>query len=220
MSRPKNDRKFQSKSGKTFQDLDTKGFVRAIAARLEGRIWCNAVGAQDSLPADPFKRAGRAKLVGGEKWPERLQPRHSYAPLRSCPENSTGTGISPRPRLGGRIDGLRQRLIDAVAEIDSLPLRENRGAKLEQQKRGRCRRSAGRVLGCPSADDLDRRRGVPFAVPGSECVIPAEATGLAGRVARLPTARMRRERPGGAVGSRAPEPDGLYRSRPRPGGRA
>ena len=31
MSRPKNDRKFQSQSGKTFQDLDAKGFVMAIA---------------------------------------------------------------------------------------------------------------------------------------------------------------------------------------------
>src|SRR5271163_523715 len=38
MSRPKNDRKFQSESGKTFQDLDTKGFVSAIAIALKAEF--------------------------------------------------------------------------------------------------------------------------------------------------------------------------------------
>lgn len=35
MSRPKNDRKLQSESGKTFQDPDPEGFVRAIAVALK-----------------------------------------------------------------------------------------------------------------------------------------------------------------------------------------
>ena len=38
MSRPKNDRKVQSESGKTFQDLDTESFVRAIAVALKAEF--------------------------------------------------------------------------------------------------------------------------------------------------------------------------------------
>ena len=38
MSRPKNDRKVQSESGKTFQDPDTESFVRAIAGALKAEF--------------------------------------------------------------------------------------------------------------------------------------------------------------------------------------
>src|SRR5580700_3747974 len=38
MSRRKNDRKFQSTSRKTFQDVDTEGFVKAIALALKAEF--------------------------------------------------------------------------------------------------------------------------------------------------------------------------------------
>ena len=101
MSRPKNDRKFQSQSGKTFQDLDAKGFVTAIAVASKAEFGATTVCAKDGRSADLLKRASRAKLVGGEEWPEWLQPRGSYAPLGSRSENCIGTGGPPRPRLGG-----------------------------------------------------------------------------------------------------------------------
>lgn len=62
------------------------------SGRVKGRIWRYTVCAKDDRSADPLKRASRAKLVGGEEWPEWLQPRGSYAPLGSRSENCIGTG--------------------------------------------------------------------------------------------------------------------------------
>src|SRR5258707_3508371 len=85
---------------KNFSGSGHRRLREGDSGSLEGRIWRDAVGAKDSRSANPNKRTGRAKLVGGEEWPQRFQPSDPYAPLGSRSENSTGTGKSPRPRLG------------------------------------------------------------------------------------------------------------------------
>jgi hypothetical protein len=49
MSRRKSDRKFQAESGKTFQDLDTEGFVRAIALALKAEFGATPRRSRPSL---------------------------------------------------------------------------------------------------------------------------------------------------------------------------
>jgi hypothetical protein len=94
------------------------------SGRLKGRIWCNAAGAQDSRSADPFKRAGRAKLAEREERPQRLQPRdrmrHSDRVLRAVLELADRRDLV----LAAELTGLRRQLIDVVAEIDRFSLRE------------------------------------------------------------------------------------------------
>jgi hypothetical protein len=122
MSRHKNDRKFQSESGKTFQDLDTEGFVRGDSGRLKGRNWRDAVGSQDSRSADPFKRAGRANWLEGKNGPSGsnlvILMRHSDRVLRTVLELADRRDLV----LAAELAGLRQRLMDVIAEIDSLAL--------------------------------------------------------------------------------------------------
>ena len=125
MSRRKNDRKFQSESGKTFQDLDAEGFVRAIALALKAEFG-----------ATPSARKTVAQLTHSNEravrnWFEEkngpsgvnllILMRHSDHVLRTVLELADRRDHV----LAVTLSGLRERLIDAIAEIDNLPLKEN-----------------------------------------------------------------------------------------------
>jgi hypothetical protein len=107
---------------KNFSGSGHRRLREGDSGSLEGRIRRDAVGAKDSLSADPLKRAGRAKLVRGENGPSGsnlvILMRHSDQVLRTVLELS-----NRRDRiLAADLAELRQGLIDAVAEIDSLAL--------------------------------------------------------------------------------------------------
>jgi hypothetical protein len=119
MSRPKNDRKFQSESGKTFQDLDTEGFVRAIAVTLKAEF-----GAPSALKTVAQLTRSNERTVRnwleGKNGPSGsnlvILMRYSDRVLRTVLELAGRRDLV----LAAELTGLRQRLIDTVAEIDSL----------------------------------------------------------------------------------------------------
>jgi hypothetical protein len=124
MSRPKNDRKFQSESGKTFQKLDTEGFVRAIASALKAEFGATPSALKTIAQlTHSNERAVRNWLVG-KNGPSGsnliILMGHSDRVLRTVLELADRRELV----LATELMGLRQRLIDAVAEIDSLPLRD------------------------------------------------------------------------------------------------
>ena len=112
MSRPKNDRKFQSESGKTFQDLDTESFVRAIAGALKA-----------DFGATPSALKTVAQLTHSNERTVR-----NWLEGKNGPTGVLGTVLELADRrdlgLAVGLTSLRARLIDAVAEIDRLSLRE------------------------------------------------------------------------------------------------
>jgi hypothetical protein len=122
MSRPKNDRKFPSESGKTFQDLDTGGFVRAIAVALKAEF-----GATPSALKTVAQLTHSNERTVRNWWEGKNGPsgsnlvilmRHSDRVLRTVLELADRRDLV----LAAELTGLRQRLIDAVAAIDSLAL--------------------------------------------------------------------------------------------------
>ena len=125
MSRRKNDRKVQSISGKTFPDLDTEDFVKVIALALKAEF-----GATPSA-LKTVAQLTRSNQRAVRNWFEEkngpsganlvILMRHSDRVLR------TVLGLADRRDLvlAVGLTRLRQRLIDAVAEIDNLPLRES-----------------------------------------------------------------------------------------------
>jgi hypothetical protein len=127
MSRRKNDRTFQSESGKTFQDLDTEGFVRAIALALKAEIGATPSALKTVAQLTHSNERAVRNWLEGKNGPSGsnlvILMRHSDRVLK------TVLGLADRRGLilAVGLTGLRQRLIDAVAEIDSLPLWEKRG---------------------------------------------------------------------------------------------
>jgi hypothetical protein len=121
MSRRKNDRKFQSGSGKTFQDLDTEGFVRAIAVALKAEF-----GAMPSTlkTVAQLTHSNERAWFEGKNGPSGanlvILMRHSDRVQRTVRELADRRDLV----LAVGLTRLRQRLIEAVAEIDSLPRRE------------------------------------------------------------------------------------------------
>jgi hypothetical protein len=125
MSRRKNDRKFQPESGKTFQDLDTEGFVRAIALALNAEF-----GATPSALKTVAQLTHSNERAVRNWFEEKNGPsganlvilmRRSDHVLRAVLELADRHELV----LAVGLTELRQRLIDAVAEIDSLPLKES-----------------------------------------------------------------------------------------------
>jgi hypothetical protein len=112
MSRPKNDRKVQSESGKTFQDPDTESFVRARAGALEAEFG-----------ATPSALKTVAQLTHSNERTVR-----NWLEGKNGPTGVLGTVLELADRrdlgLAVGLTSLRARLIDAVAEIDRLSLRE------------------------------------------------------------------------------------------------
>ena len=124
MSRRKNDRKFQSESGKTFQDLDTEGFVRAIAVALKAEFGAMPSALKTVAQLTHSNERAVRNWFEGKNGPNGanlvILMRHSDRVLRTVLELADRRDLV----LAVGLTGLRQRLIEAVAEIDSLPLRE------------------------------------------------------------------------------------------------
>ena len=111
MSLSKNDRNVRSESGKSFHEPDVAGLVREVAAALR----------------DEFARLTQSNERAVRNWFEGkngpsganlvILMRHSDRVLRTVLQ------LADRPDLvvAVGLTGLRQRLIDAVAEIDGLP---------------------------------------------------------------------------------------------------
>ena len=123
MSRRKNDRKFQSTSRKTFQDVDTEGFVKAIALALKAEF-----GATPSALKAVAQLTHSNERAVRNWFEEKNGPsganlvtlmRYSDRVLRTVLELADQRDLV----LAVELTRLRQRLIDAVAEIDSLPSR-------------------------------------------------------------------------------------------------
>jgi|SRR5580658_3423022 hypothetical protein len=123
MSRHKNDRKFQSTSRKTFQDVDTEAFVKAIALALKAEF-----GATPSALKTVAQLTHSNERAVRNWFEEKNGPsganlvtlmRHSDRVLRTVLELADQRDLV----LAVELTRLRQRLIDAVAEIDSLPPR-------------------------------------------------------------------------------------------------
>jgi hypothetical protein len=127
MSRRKNDRTFQSESGKTFQDLDTEGFVRAIALALKAEIGATPSALKTVAQLTRSNERAVRNWLEGKNGPSGsnlvILMRHSDRVLKTVLELADRRGLV----LAVGLTGLRQRLIDVVAEIDSLPLWEKLG---------------------------------------------------------------------------------------------
>jgi hypothetical protein len=114
--------KISVRIGKNISGSGHRKFREGDSGRLEGRVWRDAVGAQNCRSADPFKRADRAKLLEGKNGPTGS----NLVILMRQSDRVLGTVLELADRrdlvLAAELTGLRQRLIDAVAEIDSLAL--------------------------------------------------------------------------------------------------
>jgi hypothetical protein len=122
MSRPKNDRKLQSESGKTFQDLDAEGFVRAIAGALKAEFGATPSALKTVAQLTRSNERAVRNWLEGKNGPSGsnlvILMRHSDQVLRTVLELA-----NRRDRiLAADLAELRQGLMDAVAEIDSLAL--------------------------------------------------------------------------------------------------
>jgi hypothetical protein len=122
MSRPKNDRKLQSESGKTFQDLDAEGFVRAIAGALKAEFGATPSALKTVAQLTRSNERAVRNWLEGKNGPSGsnlvILMRHSDQVLRIVLELA-----NRRDRiLAADLAELRQGLMDAVAEIDGLAL--------------------------------------------------------------------------------------------------
>jgi hypothetical protein len=117
MSRPKNDRKFQSESGKTFQDLDTKGFVSAIAAALKAEFGATPSALKAVAQLTRSNERAVRNWLEGKNGPSGsnlvILMRHSDRVLTTVLELAYRRDLV----LAVGLTGLRQRLIDAIAEM-------------------------------------------------------------------------------------------------------
>jgi hypothetical protein len=124
MSRPKNDRKFQSESGKTFQDLDTEGFARAIAVALKAEFGATPSALKTVARLTHSTERAVRNWLEGKNGPNGsnlvILMRHSERVLRTVLELADRRDLV----LAAELTSLRARLIDAVAEIDRLSLRK------------------------------------------------------------------------------------------------
>lgn len=124
MSRPKNDRKIQSESGKTFQDLDTESFARAIAVALKAEFGATPSALKTVAQLTHSNERAVGNWLDGKNGPNGcnlvILMRHSDRVLGTVLE------LARRRELGLAVEltRLRALLIDAVAEIDRLSLKE------------------------------------------------------------------------------------------------
>jgi hypothetical protein len=122
MSRPKNDRKLQSESGKTFQDLDAEGFVRAIAGALKAEFGATPSALKTVAQLTRSNERAVRNWLEGKNGPSGsnlvILMRHSDRVLRTVLELANRRDRA----LAADLKDLRQHLMDAVAEIDSLAL--------------------------------------------------------------------------------------------------
>jgi hypothetical protein len=124
MSRPKNDRKLQSESGKTFQDPDPEGFVRAIAVALKTEFGATPSALKTVAQLTRSNERAVRNWLDGKNGPSGcnlvILMRHSDRVLGTVLELADRRDL----RLAVGLTTLRARLIDTVAEIDRLSSRE------------------------------------------------------------------------------------------------
>lgn len=122
MSLSKNDRNFQSESGKAFPKPDTESLVKAIAVALREEFGSTPSTLKTVAQLTHSNERAVRNWFEGKNGPSGanlvILMRHSDQVLR------TVLHLADRPDLVLAIGltSLRQRLIDAVAEIDSLPI--------------------------------------------------------------------------------------------------
>ena len=125
MSRRKSDRKFQAESGKTFQDLDTEGFVRAIALALKAEFGATPSALKTVAQLTHSNERTVRNWLEGKNGPTGsnlvILMRHSDRVLSTVLELADRRDLV----LAVGLTGIRKRLIDAIAEIDNLQLKEN-----------------------------------------------------------------------------------------------
>ena len=121
MSRPKNDRKFQSQSGKTFQGLDAKGFVTAIAVALKAEFGATPSALKTIAQLTRSNERAVRNWLEGKNGPSGsnlvVLMRHSDRVLRTVLELADRRDLA----LAAELTGLCQRLLDAV--VRSIVLR-------------------------------------------------------------------------------------------------
>jgi hypothetical protein len=125
MSRRKSDRKFQAESGKTFQDLDTEGFVRAIALALKAEFGATPSALKTVAQLTHSNERAVRNWLEEKNGPSGanlvILMRHSDRVLSTVLELADRRDLV----LAVGLTGIRKRLIDAIAEIDNLQLKEN-----------------------------------------------------------------------------------------------
>ena len=108
----KNDRKFQSKSGKTFQDLDTESFVRAIAVALKAEIGATPSALKTVAQLTHSNERAVRNWLEGKNGPSGsnlvILMRHSDRVLRTVLELADRRDLV----LAADLTDLRQRLIE------------------------------------------------------------------------------------------------------------
>jgi hypothetical protein len=162
MPRPKNNRKFWSESGKTFQDLDTEGFVRAIAAALKAEFGATP-SALKIAGEDPYRERAR----GGRRLCRQERPARRAAQRVPQPAHA---GFWPEPRSvraddadrrGARRDAERTRSAHRARSID--PVAPPAGARSRRDGRNRPRRQgrARRAVWLTEKGALSPKAGSP-----------------------------------------------------------
>jgi hypothetical protein len=120
MSRPKNDRKIQSESGKTFHDLDTEGFVSAIAVALKAEFGATPSALKTVAQLTRSNERAVRNWLDAKNGPSGcnlvILMRHSDRVLRAVLDLADRRDLS----FAVELTSLREQLIDAVAEIDRL----------------------------------------------------------------------------------------------------
>lgn len=127
MSLSKIDRNFQSESGKSFHEPDTERLVHAIAAALKEEFGSAPSTLKTVAQLTHSNERAVRNWFEGKNGPSGanlvILMRHSDLVLRTVLQ------LADRPDLvvAVGLTDLRQRLIDAVAEIDKLPAKDASG---------------------------------------------------------------------------------------------
>jgi len=127
MSLSKNDRNVQSESGRSIHEPDVAGLVREVAAALRDEFGATPSALKTVARLTQSNERAVRNWFEGKNGPSGanlvILMRHSDRVLRTVLQ------LADRPDLvvAVGLTGLRQRLIDAVAEIDGLPSKPGRG---------------------------------------------------------------------------------------------
>ena len=120
MSRRKNDRKFRSESGKTFQGPDPETFARAIAVALKAEFGSTPSAAKTVAQLTHSNERAVRNWLDAKNGPSGSNlvtlMLHSDRVLSAVLELADRRGFD----LGVGLTSLRGQLVDTVAEIDHL----------------------------------------------------------------------------------------------------
>jgi hypothetical protein len=121
MSLSKNDRKIQSESGKTFHAPDAESLVKAIAVALRAEFGATPSALKTVAQMTRSNERAVRNWFEGKNGPSGVNlvilMRHSDHVLKTVLELADRRDLV----LTVGLTGLRQRLVETLAEIDSLP---------------------------------------------------------------------------------------------------